>query len=83
MLNRGHKCCCNVCGCKFYDLNRPEPKCPHCGITYHREENKNLVSVEAVNADKSAALLNVSQDFDSEIEMDDTLWDNLDDFEDI
>ncbi len=22
---------CHGCGCKFYDLNRPEPLCPRCG----------------------------------------------------
>jgi len=22
---------CHECSCKYYDLNKPEPKCPKCG----------------------------------------------------
>ena len=27
----GRRYSCFSCGCKFYDLNRPEPLCPRCG----------------------------------------------------
>jgi Protein of unknown function (FYDLN_acid) len=27
----GRRYVCFSCGCKFYDLNRPEPTCPKCG----------------------------------------------------
>ncbi|MFQ5892830.1 MAG: FYDLN acid domain-containing protein [Nitrospinota bacterium] len=28
----GSRYTCFSCGCKFYDLNRPEPLCPRCGV---------------------------------------------------
>jgi len=28
----GDRYTCHSCGCKFYDLNRPEPLCPSCGV---------------------------------------------------
>lgn len=27
----GKRYTCFKCGCKFYDLNKPEPTCPKCG----------------------------------------------------
>lgn len=33
----GKRYACFKCGCKFYDLNRPEPTCPSCG-TDQRED---------------------------------------------
>jgi uncharacterized protein (TIGR02300 family) len=30
----GKKYTCPECGCKFYDLNRPQAICPKCGIEY-------------------------------------------------
>lgn len=27
----GNRFICYSCGCKYYDLNRPEPLCPRCG----------------------------------------------------
>lgn len=27
----GNRFVCFSCGCKYYDLNRPEPLCPRCG----------------------------------------------------
>lgn len=27
----GRKYACHNCGTKFYDLNKPEPRCPKCG----------------------------------------------------
>ena len=27
----GTKHACATCGCKFYDMNRPQPACPKCG----------------------------------------------------
>jgi uncharacterized protein (TIGR02300 family) len=29
----GRKFACHNCGTKFYDLNKPDPKCPKCGAT--------------------------------------------------
>jgi hypothetical protein len=29
-LEWGSRYVCFSCGCKFYDLNRPEPLCPRC-----------------------------------------------------
>lgn len=29
--NLGNKYACYQCGCKFYDLGRPQPICPKCG----------------------------------------------------
>lgn len=31
-LEWGTRYTCISCGCKFYDLKRPEPLCPRCGI---------------------------------------------------
>ena len=31
MSKFGNKYTCWSCGAKFYDLNKPEPKCPKCG----------------------------------------------------
>ncbi len=30
----GEKYVCYQCGCKFYDLSRPQPICPKCGAMY-------------------------------------------------
>lgn len=29
--NLGKRYTCHACGCKYYDLNREEPRCPKCG----------------------------------------------------
>lgn len=31
MSKYGRKFTCWSCGAKFYDLNKPSPKCPKCG----------------------------------------------------
>lgn len=31
---------CYKCGSKFYDLGRPEPLCPSCGINQNDDEKK-------------------------------------------
>ena len=31
----GNKYVCYQCGCKFYDLSRPQPICPKCGANQH------------------------------------------------
>jgi uncharacterized protein (TIGR02300 family) len=33
-LMYGKKYTCPECGCKFYDLNKPQAICPKCGIEY-------------------------------------------------
>jgi hypothetical protein len=36
MSKYGNKFACWSCGTKFYDLNRPGPKCPKCGADPHQ-----------------------------------------------
>jgi hypothetical protein len=31
MTKYGRKYVCFSCGCKFYDMNKPDPFCPKCG----------------------------------------------------
>jgi uncharacterized protein (TIGR02300 family) len=33
---------CYKCGTKFYDLNRPEPLCPSCGVNQNDDEAKGI-----------------------------------------
>ena len=34
----GKKYICSKCGCKFYDLNRPQAICPKCGTEQETEK---------------------------------------------
>lgn len=43
--NLGRRYVCFKCGCKFYDLNQPEPLCPRCGAD--QRENPNPDAREA------------------------------------
>ncbi|MCH7922511.1 MAG: FYDLN acid domain-containing protein [Nitrospinae bacterium] len=36
----GDRYTCHSCGCKFYDLNRPEPLCPRCGVDQREATQK-------------------------------------------
>ncbi len=39
----GKKFNCYKCGCKFYDLNKPDPICPKCGEDQTNEETKKIL----------------------------------------
>lgn len=41
----GTKHICFQCGCKFYDLAKPEPICPKCGANQTDAKKKTTVSV--------------------------------------
>ena len=43
MAELGTKYKCYKCGCKFYDLNKPEALCPQCGEDQANEETKKLL----------------------------------------
>ncbi len=36
----GEKYVCYQCGCKFYDLSRPQPICPKCGADQNEAPRK-------------------------------------------
>lgn len=36
----GEKYVCYQCGCKFYDLSRPQPICPKCGADQNETPTK-------------------------------------------
>ncbi len=40
MSEFGERHKCYRCGCKFYDLNKPEAICPRCGESQINEENR-------------------------------------------
>ena len=77
----GKRYTCHKCGARFYDMNKPEPKCPKCGAdpskapvkgSASRAKAKIYVPVE-VEADDI-----VDSDDDSELTSDDDS-DDLDD----
>lgn len=43
MTELGAKYKCYKCGCKFYDLGKPEALCPQCGEDQSNEESKKLL----------------------------------------
>lgn len=48
----GRKFACHNCGTKFYDLNKPEPKCPKCGAV--PEQQASEATPKASRASKRA-----------------------------
>lgn len=40
----GNKYTCYECGCKFYDLNKPEPICPKCNANQKNAEPEPKIS---------------------------------------
>jgi uncharacterized protein (TIGR02300 family) len=40
----GNKYVCYQCGCKFYDLGRPQPLCPKCGADQNEAQKKDPVA---------------------------------------
>jgi hypothetical protein len=50
----GDKHVCFQCGCRFYDLNRPQPLCPKCGVDQTEAKKKGAThSVRHTSADSS------------------------------
>lgn len=43
----GRKLSCGACGARFYDLNRPDPRCPRCGegVDLSRERRVSLTDL--------------------------------------
>ncbi len=37
LMERGTKRICHACSVKYYDLGKPEPACPACGVVYNPE----------------------------------------------
>jgi hypothetical protein len=42
MSKFGRKFTCYSCSSKFYDLNKPNPKCPKCGADPEDDPNKGI-----------------------------------------
>ena len=41
----GNRFVCFECGCKFYDLNKPEPLCPDCNANQHDAPEEDIRSL--------------------------------------
>jgi hypothetical protein len=41
----GNRYTCYQCGCKFYDLNRPEPTCPECSADQREAPLRDIKSI--------------------------------------
>ena len=39
-MDLGTRYKCYKCGTKFYDMSRPEPLCPSCGVNQNDDEEK-------------------------------------------
>jgi hypothetical protein len=63
----GNKFTCFACGCKFYDLHKPEAVCPRCGTNQadRTEEEEEYLEEELVEEDQVEAA-------DDEVEVDST-----------
>ena len=65
-MDLGKKYTCFECGTKFYDLGRPEPICPRCGVdqrlapgsgyTPPQEERPNRSKEDTAESEESAEL---------------------------
>lgn len=78
----GQKYHCSVCDTKFYDLGRPNPVCPKCGTEPKKMTGKHLSRIDVPKGPTrketdEAAFTNP----DSELDIDDNLWDNIEDLE--
>lgn len=61
MSKHGTKHTCWSCGTKFYDLNRPEPKCPKCGAD--PKEAPVTTLPEVVEEEEDVGLDDFDEDF--------------------
>ena len=51
----GKRYACFSCGCKFYDLNRPEPLCPRCGADQREATQELRTAVRSSRASSTPA----------------------------
>jgi hypothetical protein len=67
MSKFGKKFSCWKCSTKFYDLNKPEPRCPKCGANPEDDPNRGLVVPPAAAFPEEAAE-EVDETFEEEAE---------------
>ena len=87
----GRRYTCFSCGCKFYDLNRPEAICPRCGKDQIDDPSPDprVAAMAASKKAKAAAAANPAPaepsepDLDTDVAEDDDLNIDLDDDEPI
>ena len=56
----GRKFLCYACGCKFYDLNRPQALCPRCGAD--QDEAPEQPDIEDIAAKVLASTVSDSEE---------------------
>jgi hypothetical protein len=78
----GQKYQCSSCNTKFYDLGKSNPVCPRCGTEAKKMSGKHMSRIDvpkgAVKKESEEGLFNNP---DSELDIDDNLWDNIEDME--
>jgi uncharacterized protein (TIGR02300 family) len=76
----GTKYVCFECGCKFYDLHKPEPVCPRCNTN---QKNAPVI-VQKAQPSKEIKAVNdreTETDYDNDVDsVDDGDFPNIDDF---
>ena len=65
MSKYGKKFTCWSCSAKYYDLNKPNPKCPKCGANPDDDPNKGVPT-----AAPAAFPDDYAEDFEEEVEED-------------
>jgi hypothetical protein len=65
MSKYGKKFTCWSCTAKFYDLNKPNPKCPKCGANPEDDPNKGAPAAAAPGFAEDYA-----EEFEEEVEED-------------
>jgi hypothetical protein len=70
----GKRYTCFKCGCKFYDLNKPEPFCPKCGADQREDPTPDpkiaLLQKGSSRSPAKAAKAEPDVDIDEEAEFD-------------
>ncbi len=70
----GDRYTCHSCGCKFYDLNCPEPLCPRCGVDQReatqeaRPRRQSRVSKATVDAETENDIIEEPDDAEKDEE---------------
>ncbi|MFC1851673.1 FYDLN acid domain-containing protein [candidate division CSSED10-310 bacterium] len=81
MSKYGQKYICTVCVCKFFDLHRPKPVCPRCGTEPKILSRKELSKIDGPKSSARKETVSASiQISDTDLDLDDNLWDNIDDY---
>ena len=84
MSEVGAKYKCYKCGCKFYDLGKPEALCPQCGEDQSNEESKKLLKRKRRRSmTKTKAEVRPAEDGMTGSEMEDELDEYVLDMDDI